>query len=83
MKSIFLELFPVDPGLDRFSAEIKKSYQIVLGTHVIERIKKETFENRADGKEYKLFENNHWLISGKIDDEDVQSIWVEIFKKRD
>jgi hypothetical protein len=48
---------------------------------MIEKIKKELFENRAEGKEYKIFENNNWLISGKMDDEDVQSIWVEIFKK--
>ena len=50
--------------------------------NVIERIKKESFENRAGGKEYKIFVNNHWLISGKMDDEDEQSIWVEIFKKQ-
>lgn len=73
---------PVDPGLDRFSTEIKKSYQITPDMHVIERIKKESFENRASGKEYKVFENNHWLISGKMDDEDEQSIWIEIFKKQ-
>ncbi len=82
MKSIFFELIPVDPGLDRLSAEIKKSYQITPDMNVIERIKKESFENRASGKEYKIFENNHWLISGKKDDEDEQSIWVEIFKKQ-
>ena len=82
MKSIFFELIPVDPGLDRLSAEIKKSYQISPDMNVIERIKKESFENRAGGKEYKIFENNHWLISGKMDDEDEQSIWVEIFKKQ-
>ena len=81
MKSIFLELIPVDPGLDRFADEIKKTYQIIPDMNVIERIKKESFENRAAGKEYKVFENNYWLISGKMDDEDEQSIWIEIFKK--
>ncbi len=82
MKSIFLELIPVDPGLDRLAAEIKKSHQIIPDVNVIERIKKETFENRASGKSYKLFENTHWLITGMMDDEDEQAIWVEIFKKQ-
>ena len=82
MKSIFLELIPVDPGLDNFSTEIKKSHHITPDMNVIERIKKESFENRAAGKEYKVFENNYWLISGKMDDEDEQSIWIEIFKKQ-
>ncbi len=81
MKSIFLELIPVDPGLDRLAVEIKKGYQIVPDMHVIERIKKESFENRAGGKGYTIFENDHWLISGTMDDEDEQSIWIEIFKK--
>ena len=82
MKSIFLELIPVDPGLDRLAAEIKKSYQITPDMNVIERIKKESFENRAAGKAYKIFENTYWLISGTMDDEDEQSIWIEIFKKQ-
>ena len=82
MKSIFLELIPVDPGLDKLAAEIKKTHQIVLDQKVIERIQKETFENRAGGKTYTLFENHYWLVSGKMDDEDEQSIWVEIIKKQ-
>jgi hypothetical protein len=81
MKSVFLELMPVDPGLDKFSVEIKKIYQIVPDEKIIDKIKRETFENRSNGKEYQIFQNNHWLISGKMDDEDLQSIWVEIFKK--
>ena len=82
MKSIFFELISVDPGLDRLLTEIKKSYQIIPDLNVVEKIKKETFENRANGKEYKIFENHYWLISGKMDDEDEQSIWVEIIKKQ-
>jgi hypothetical protein len=81
VKSVFLELITVDPGLDKLSLEVKNIYQIVPDVKMIEKIKKELFENRAEGKEYKIFENNNWLISGKMDDEDVQSIWVEIFKK--
>ena len=82
MKSIFLELIPVDPGLDKLAPEIKKIYQITPDMNVIERIKKETFENRAAGKAYKLFDNNYWLVTGTMDDEDEQSIWVEIIKKQ-
>ncbi|HAO98993.1 MAG TPA: hypothetical protein DCQ83_02995 [Fibrobacteres bacterium] len=82
MKSLFLELIPVDPGLDKFSAEVKKVYQIILDQKIIERIQKEVFENRAAGKAYTLFENQYWLISGKMDDEDEQSIWMEIIRKQ-
>lgn len=81
MKSIFLELIAVDPGLDKLAAEIKKTHQITPDMNVIERIKKETFENRAAGKSYKIFENAFWLITGMMDDEDEQSIWIEISKK--
>ena len=82
MKSNFLELIPVDPGLDRLAAELKKSHQIIADMNVIERIKKETFENRAAGKRYIIFENNFWLVSGMMDDEDEQSIWIEMLKKQ-
>ena len=82
MKSIFLELISVDPGLDKLSIKIKKSHQIIPDMNVTEKIKKDSFENRAAGKEYKIFENNYWLISGKMDDEDEQSIWIEIFNKQ-
>lgn len=81
MKSIMLELIPVDPGLDKLLLEIKASYQIVPDAHVINRIKDDSFKGIADGKEYKIFENQVWLINGKIDDEEPESIWIEIFKK--
>ncbi len=82
MKSIMLELIPIDPGLDKLLVEIKASYQIVPEAKIINRIKQDSIENIADGQDYKIFENNSWLISGKIDDEDPGSIWIEIFKKQ-
>jgi hypothetical protein len=81
MKSIMLELIPVDPGLDKFLMEMKNSYQIVPDANIINRIKKDSLENIADGREYKIFENSNWFISGKIDDEEPGSIWIEVFKK--
>jgi hypothetical protein len=81
MKSIMLELIPVDPGLDKLLLEIKASYQIVPDAHIITRIKADSFKGIADGKEYKIFDNQAWLIIGKIDDEEPESIWIEIFKK--
>jgi hypothetical protein len=81
MKSIMLELIPIDPGLDKLLADIKNSYQIVPDSKIIDRIKKDSIESIADGREYKIFDNNSWLISGKIDDEEPGSIWIEIFKK--
>ena len=81
MKSIMLELIPIDPGLDKFLIEIKNSYQIVPDSKIINRIQQDSIENIADGKDYKIFENSSWLISGKIDDEDIGSIWIEVFKK--
>lgn len=77
-----LELIPIDPGLDKFLVEIKDSYQIVPDSKIINRIKKDSIENIADGQDYKIFENSSWLISGKIDDEDLGSIWIEVFKKQ-
>ena len=82
MKSILLELISIDPGLDKFLVQIKNSYQIVPDAKCIGRIQKDSIENIADGKDYKIFENSSWLISGKIDDEDVGSIWIEVFKKQ-
>lgn len=76
-----LELIPIDPGLDKFLVEIKNSYQIVPDSRIINRIQKDSIESIADGKEYKIFENGSWLISGKIDDEEPESIWIEVFKK--
>jgi hypothetical protein len=81
VKSILLELIPIDPGLEKFLMEIKNSYQIVPDPKIINRLQKDSLENIADGKEYKIFENDNWLISGKIDDEEVSSVWVEVFKK--
>ena len=81
MKSIMLELIPIDPGFDKFLTEIKKSYQIVPDSKIINRIRQDSIENIADGQEYKIFENQSWLITGKIDDEEPGSIWIEIFKK--
>jgi hypothetical protein len=81
MKSIMLELIPIDPGLDKLLVDIKNSYQIVPDSKTIDRIKKDSIENIADGREYKIFDNNSWLITGKIDDEEPGSIWIEIFKK--
>jgi hypothetical protein len=82
MKSIMLELIPIDPGFDKFLDEMKKSHQVVPDAHIINRIKQDSIENIAEGKEYKVFENAAWLITGKIDDEEVGSIWVEVFKKQ-
>lgn len=81
MKSIMLELIPVDPGLDNLLLEIKSSYQIVPDTLVINRIKNDSVNNIADGREYRIFDNGGWLVTGKIDDEEPGSIWIEIFKK--
>jgi hypothetical protein len=81
VKSIMLELIPIDPGLDKFLAEIKNSYQVVPDSKIINRIQQDSIKNIADGKEYKIFENSSWLISGKIDDEEPGSIWIEVFKK--
>lgn len=81
MKSILLELIPIDPGLDKFLAEIKASYQIVPEAKILDRIRHDSIGNIADGREYKVFENGGWLISGKIDDEEPGSIWIEVFKK--
>ena len=82
MKSILLELIPIDPGLDKFLVEIKKSYQIVPDAKIINRIQQDSIENIAEGKEYRIFDNSYWLITGKIDDEDPGSIWIEVFKKQ-
>lgn len=81
MKSILLELIPVDPGLDKLLAEIKTNYQIIPDLGIINRIKNDSFRNIADGYEYRIFDNSYWQINGKIDDEEPGSIWVEIFKK--
>jgi hypothetical protein len=81
MKSILLELIPVDPGLDKLLAEIKKTYQIIPDLGIVNRIKNDSFRNVADGREYPIFDSVQWQITGKIDDEDTSSIWVEIFKK--
>jgi hypothetical protein len=81
VKSIMLELISIDPGLDKFLVEIKSSYQIVPDSKIIERIRKDSIENIADGKDYKIFDSSSWLISGKIDDEEPGSIWIEVFKK--
>jgi hypothetical protein len=81
MKSIMLELIPVDPGLDQLLIDIKKAYQIVPDPAVIAMIKRDSFGNVADGREYKVFDNPNWLITGKIDDEEPESIWIEVFKK--
>ncbi|GEM_PF-5094273 len=81
MKSIMLELIPIDPGLDKFLAEMKSSYRIVPDAKIINRIQQDSIENIADGKEYKIFDNSGWLITGKIDDEEPGSIWIEVFKK--
>ncbi|MDQ3001710.1 MAG: hypothetical protein M3Y08_10670 [Fibrobacterota bacterium] len=81
MKSIMLELIPIEPGLDELLVKIQNSYQIVPDSKIINRIKKDSIENIADGKDYKIFENTNWLISGKIDDEEPESIWIEVFKK--
>jgi hypothetical protein len=81
VKSIMFELITIDPGLDKFLAEIKTSYQIVPDSKIINRIQKDSIESIAEGKEYKIFESSNWLISGKIDDEEPGSIWIEVFKK--
>lgn len=81
MKSIMLELIPVDPGLDKLLFDIKSSYQIVPDATVINRIKNDSVRNIAEGLEYRIFENGSWLINGKIDDEEPGSIWIEIFRK--
>jgi hypothetical protein len=81
VKSIMFELITIDPGLDKFLIEIKTSYQIVPDSKIINRIQKDSIENIAEGKEYKIFESSNWLISGKIDDEEPGSIWIEVFKK--
>jgi hypothetical protein len=81
MKSILLEMILVESQLDKLLNKFKDDYQIIADLNVVNRIKKDSIENIADGKEYKIFENNHWLISGKIDDEEPASIWVEVFKK--
>lgn len=76
-----LELIPVDPGLDKLLAEIKSSYQIIPDPNVIQRIKNDSVRNIADGQEYRIFDSAQWQITGKIDDEEPGSIWIEIFKK--
>lgn len=81
MKSIMLELISVDSGLDKLLGEIKTSYQIVPESSMIDRIRKDSIANLADGREYRIFDNQNWLITGKIDDEEPGSIWVEVFKK--
>ena len=81
LKSILLELISIDPGLDQFLVEIKNSYQIVPDSKIVNRIQQDSIENISDGKEYKLIDNSYWLISGKIDDEEPEKIWIEIFKK--
>ena len=81
MKSILLEMITVESQLDKLLAKFKDDYQIIADLKVVARIKKDSIENIADGKEHKIFENNNWLISGKIDDEEPESIWVEVFKK--
>jgi hypothetical protein len=81
MKSIKLELIPVDPGLDKLLSEMKTTHQIVPDANVINRIKSDSIRNIADGQEYRIFENGSWLITGKIDDEEPDSVWIEVFKK--
>jgi hypothetical protein len=81
MKSIMLELIPIDPGMDQLLVELKSNYQIVPDGKIIHRIKNDSIQNIADGQEYRIFDNSQWLITGKIDDEDLGSIWIEIFKK--
>ena len=81
MKSIRLELIPVDPGLDKLLLEMKTAYQIVPDANVINRIKDDSIRNIAEGQEYRIFENSSWLITGKIDDEEPDSVWIEVFKK--
>lgn len=81
MKSILLELITVEPGLDQLLVDLKSKYQIVPDAKIIQRIKSDSMRNIADGQEYKIFDNSQWQITGKIDDEDLGSIWVEIFKK--
>jgi hypothetical protein len=81
MKSIKLELIPIDPGLDQLLMDIKSAYQIVPDQTIIGRIKRDSIASVADGREYTVFDNQQWLITGKIDDEEPDSIWIEVFKK--
>lgn len=76
-----LELIPVDPGLDKLLIDIKQAYGIVPDPTVISRIKRDSDGSVADGREYRIFDNPGWLITGKIDDEEPGSIWIEVFRK--
>ena len=81
MKSILLELIPVEPELEKILGKIKETYQIVGDAAVINRIKKDSIAGIADGKEHKICENHGFLITGKIDDFEPESMWIEVFKK--
>ena len=76
-----LELIPVEPELEIILGKIKAAYQIVGDSAVINRIKNDSIAGIADGKEYKIFENHGFLITGKIDDFEPESMWIEVFKK--
>jgi hypothetical protein len=81
LKSILLELIPVEPELDRILEKLKAAYHIVGDSTMINRIKRESFAGVADGTAHTIFENHGFLVTGKIDDFEPESMWIEVFKK--